>query len=122
MEEKITPQFKAKITPEQVNEAIKKDAEKQKKKSMIEREGEAHNKATEKLDHQVANAESKKQEEKPKRKKREPAEVKFPVETRINNYGFIFMRKQWLAALGWAKGMKLKIHKNPDGSITIQKA
>ncbi len=48
--------------------------------------------------------------------------VEFPVESRINNYGFIFMRKQWLTALGWGKDAPLRIEKNPDGSITINKA
>jgi len=43
------------------------------------------------------------------------------VSTLINNYGFIFMRKKWLAALGWKKGMPLKIERNPDGSITVRK-
>ena len=37
--------------------------------------------------------------------KTEPASVAFSVESKINNYGFIFMRKKWLAALGWKKGM-----------------
>lgn len=40
------------------------------------------------------------------------------VSALINNYGFIFMRKKWLAALGWKKGMALKIERNPNGSVT----
>jgi hypothetical protein len=43
------------------------------------------------------------------------------VSALINNYGFIFMRKKWLAALGWKKSMPLKIERNPDGSITVRK-
>jgi len=30
--------------------------------------------------------------------------------------------KKWLAALGWKKGMPLKIEQNPNGSITVRKA
>jgi len=44
------------------------------------------------------------------------------VRVLTNNYGFIFMRKKWLAVLDWKKGMALKISKNPDGSITVRKA
>ena len=50
--------------------------------------------------------------------KMEPASETFPVKSRINAYGFIFMRKKWLDALGWKKSMPLKIDRNPDGSIT----
>jgi hypothetical protein len=32
------------------------------------------------------------------------------------------MRKKWLAELGWAKGVALKIERNSDGSITVRKA
>jgi len=54
-------------------------------------------------------------------------QVHFPlwliqVSALINNYGFIFMRKKWLATLGWKKGMPLKIERNPDGSVTVRKA
>ncbi len=113
MEEKPVIQLKPKITPEQVKEKLKE-------KSIIGAEGEDRHKETEKLNREIQKA------EKPKRQKKEKPEkitatAEFPVESRINNYGFIFMRKQWLAALGWAKGMRLKIHKNQDGSITIEK-
>ena len=58
------------------------------------------------------------QEEKPRKAK--PA--KFPVDARINDYGFLNFRKPLLAALGWRKGMPVKINKNEDSSITVQKA
>ena len=82
-----------------------------KKKSIKQAEGEAHREDTEKL------------EEKPKEKKtRKPKPTKFPVDGRINNYGFLHFRVGWLTALDWKKGMSLKISKNPDGSITVHKA
>ena len=34
---------------------------------------------------------------------------------------FIFMRKTWLATLGWTKSLLLKIERNPDSSITVRK-
>jgi len=40
-------------------------------------------------------------------------EMKYPIESRINNYGFIFLRKEWLADLGWTKGMAVTIEKEP---------
>ena len=37
--------------------------------------------------------------------------LEFPVDSKINNYGFIAMQKKWFTALGWEKGMLLKIEK-----------
>jgi len=54
-------------------------------------------------------------------KAREVKPTKFPIDARINDYGFLHFKVGWLAALGWKKGMALKIEKNPDGSITIRK-
>lgn len=48
--------------------------------------------------------------------------VSFPVDSRINAYGFIFLKIKWLRALGWHKDTALKIERNPDGSITVRKA
>lgn len=63
-----------------------------------------------------------KQNEKPKEKKpRKAKPVKFPVDARINDYGFLNFRKPLLEALGWHKGMSVKIGKNPDDSITVRK-
>jgi hypothetical protein len=42
--------------------------------------------------------------------------------SRINAYGFVFMKAKWLEALRWQKGMKLVIAKNVDDSITVRKA
>lgn len=59
---------------------------------------------------------------KPKAKtEKEPNIAKFPVNSKINPYGFIFMKKSWLEALGWTKGLPLKIERNADGSITVHK-
>lgn len=81
------------------------------KRSIIQAEGEAHREDIEKS------------EEKPKEKKiRKVKPAKFPVDTRINDYGFLHFGVGVLKALGWSKGMALKIDKNPDGSITLRKA
>ena len=98
-------EFKPKITPEQVNEGIKKDAKKQKNKA----KGKSQKKKTPAKE----NAEKKAREVKP---------TTFPVKARINDYGFLNFRKPLLEALGWTKGIDLTIEKNPDGSITIRKA
>lgn len=45
----------------------------------------------------------------------------FPTTIRINDYGFVNLRKGLLEALGWAKGIKLKLDKNADGSVMIRK-
>jgi len=81
-----------------------------KKKSIMQAEGEAHREDAEKL------------EEKQKEKKtRKPKPAKFPVDGRINDYGFLHFRVGVLKALGWSKGMALKIERNADGSITLRK-
>jgi hypothetical protein len=82
-----------------------------KKKSIMQAEGEAHREDAEKLEE--------KQKEK-KTRKVKPAE--FPVAAKINDYGFLHFGVGVLKALGWKKGMSLKISKNPDGSITVRKA
>ena len=60
----------------------------------------------------------KKSEKKPRKVK----PVKFPVEARINDYSFLHFGVGLLKALGWTKGMTLKIEKNADGSITLRRA
>jgi len=81
-----------------------------KKNNVIQAEGEAHQEDTEKLEA--------KQKEKRTRKVKP---IKFPVDARINDYGFLNFRKPLLEALGWHKGMPVKISKNDDGSITVRK-
>jgi len=43
-------------------------------------------------------------------------EVQFPVDSRMNIYGFIFMKNRWLDVRCWKKGMPLKIERNPDST------
>lgn len=77
----------------------------------MQAEGETHHEDTEKLGE--------------KTKEKQPRKVKpakFPVDGRINNYGFLHFKVGWLIALDWKKGMALKIERNPDGSITLRKA
>jgi hypothetical protein len=64
--------------------------------------------------------ETKKETKKAPEKKNTPAT--FPASIRINDYGFIGLKKGLLEALGWHKGMSLRIDKNPDGSATLRKA
>lgn len=62
-------------------------------------------------------------EEKPKEKKTRKAKpAEFPVDAKINDYGFLHFKVGVLTALGWKKGMTLKIERNEDGSITVRKA
>ena len=56
-----------------------------------------------------------------KKAKVKSATVDFPADCRINAYGFLGFKVGWLSALGWHKGMSLKIEKNADGSITLRK-
>jgi len=82
-----------------------------KRKSIMQAEGETHHEDTEKLG------------EKTKEKKtREVKPAEFPVDAKINDYGFLHFSVGLLKALGWKKGMAVKISKNPDGSITVRKA
>ena len=56
-----------------------------------------------------------------KERKNKP-EVKYPLRTKINAYGFLHFRNSWLADLGWCKGMPIAVERNSDGSITIRKS
>lgn len=61
-------------------------------------------------------------EKKSEKKPRKVKPAQFPLEARINDYGFLHFGVGLLKALGWTKGMALKIEKNADGSITLKKA
>jgi len=59
---------------------------------------------------------------KTKKEPKNKPELKYPLESRINAYGFLHFCKNLLADLGWTKGTAVTIIKNPDGSIIIRKA
>lgn len=103
-----SPQFKAKITPEQVKEKLAKANK---------------NAAPEKTLPAAEKAAKPKQvkETKVKTEKKETP-VEFPVSGHINAYGFLFLKVRWLKALGWHLDMAVKIERNADGSITVRKA
>jgi hypothetical protein len=108
---KSSPEFKPKITPEQVKERIAND----KSKVATSQSEKAAAKKTPPA--------TKEKTEKPKKaEKKKDAPLTFPASIRINNYGFIGVRKGLLEALSWKKGMALKIDKNSDGSVTVRKA
>jgi hypothetical protein len=75
----------------------------------------------------IAQAEGKTPDEKAAEIIKEKAKPKpeetsvFPADARINDYNFLHFKTAWLENLGWAKGMALKIDRNPDGSITLRK-
>lgn len=92
------PEFKPKVTPEQVNKALKKK----------------NNPGKNKVPEQA-------KEKKPKAKRKRKA-VKFPLKAKINDYGFLHFEVGLLSALGWHKGMPLTIEKNEDASVTPRKA
>jgi len=48
-------------------------------------------------------------------------ELEYPLESRINAYGFLHFRKNLLTDLGWNKGMAVTLDKNSEGNITIRK-
>lgn len=123
--------FKARITPAEVRAKIEEDKAKVAAK-LGEKVVAPKRPKREKIENLAAagagveETEEKKAEEpkkaKPKPKKKEPAALEFPVSARINDYGFIGLKKGLLTALGWHKGMGLKIDKNADGSVTVRKA
>jgi hypothetical protein len=100
MDESRSPEFKPKVTPEQVKEKLPNDKQPTKKASQPTEKPKKETKKAEKKD----------------------AALTFPETVRINAYGFIGLKKGLLEALGWRKGMGLKIDKNADGSVTVRKA
>jgi hypothetical protein len=111
-----------------------------KTESVIQKEGSAHHEETERVEKQMASEPKFKpkvtpeqvkqtpnnttETRKPKRQKKEkPATtVQYPLQTRINDYGFLHFKNAWLEVLGWSKGMALEVDKNADGSVTLRKA
>lgn len=60
-----------------------------------------------------------------KKRKQKPREIKipeFPIGVKINDYGFLHFGVGVLKALGWSKGLALKMERNADGSVTLRKA
>ena len=116
--------FRARITPAEVRAKIAED------KAKLAGKESKINKVSEKLpqvgaeqpEAEESKKESKKRPPKEAKKKKEPTALEFPVSARINDYGFIGLKKRLLEALGWHKGMALKIDKNADGSATVRKA
>ncbi|MDH5687628.1 MAG: hypothetical protein OEZ48_07180 [Candidatus Bathyarchaeota archaeon] len=74
---------------------------------------------------QPKTAEAKVEKPKAKAEKKAPAKgkllVSYPLETKINDYGFVHFSTKLLGDLGWHKGMKVSIGKSDDGSITMRK-
>ena len=58
---------------------------------------------------------------KPKRERKSQV-VEYPLDAKINDYGFLHFKNGWLENLGWHKGIALTIDKNADGSVTLTKA
>jgi uncharacterized protein YjaZ len=137
-----------KVSPLDTAKVLQKLEQKQVKtaKSIIQAEGKAHmkevkvsDKAYEQLK-KKAEAEGKTPEEKaaeivvqksqaptPKPEKKPKAEkqpkgVQYPVDVRVNAYGFLRLSKDLCEDLGWHWDMALKLVKNPDGSATLRKA
>lgn len=79
----------------------------EKKKSIMQAEGETHHEDAEKSE---------------EKKSRKVKPAKFPVDAKINDYGFLHFGVRVLKALGWSKGIAVRIERNPNGSITVRKA
>jgi len=45
-----------------------------------------------------------------------------PAETSINKYGFLYLSKEILAALGFQKGDKVKLQQTPEGLLVTKVA
>jgi hypothetical protein len=121
----ITTAEKVKVTKE-LNEKAKEKAKRRLDRLQWEKmEAEKAKASGEKVSGEQPAAEEPKKVPKGLKKKTEPKSQKpleFPVSARINNYGFLNLRKGLLEALDWHKGMALVVVKNPDGSVTIRKA
>jgi hypothetical protein len=132
-ESKTTPEFKPRITPAQVREKLAKDKANNHKQNfeadVLDKTKPSAEKtqntekpsATEKTLPAAEKGAKRKKESKSKSEKKAATTVHFPVTSRINAYGFIYTKAKWLTALGWQKGMTLKIERNSDGSITVRK-
>jgi hypothetical protein len=104
--------------------------------SLTQKEGKAHNEGTAKANRKIRLPEKtrealeKKAKAEGKSANQKAAEIieakakesPFPADAKINDYGFLHFKNGWLENLGWAKGMALKVDKNPDGSVTLRKA
>lgn len=110
-----SPQFKAKITPEQVKEKLAKANAKANKNATPEKTLPLP------TAEKAAKPKHEKKETKGKTEKKETL-IEFPVSAHVNAYGFLFLKVRWLKALGWHLDMAVKIERNADGSVTVRKA
>ena len=44
-----------------------------------------------------------------------------PIETSINKYGFLYLSKEILAALGFQKGERVTLRQTPEGLLVRRK-
>jgi len=44
----------------------------------------------------------------------------FPTETSINKYGFLYLNKEVLAALGFQKGDRVTLRQTPEGLLVTK--
>jgi hypothetical protein len=44
----------------------------------------------------------------------------FPAETSINKYGFLYLKKEVLATLGFQKGDKVTLRQTPEGLLVTK--
>jgi len=50
----------------------------------------------------------------------EETQQTFPTETSINKYGFLYLSKEILAALGFQKGDKVTLQKTSEGLLVTK--
>jgi hypothetical protein len=115
MEKTRSPEFKPKVTPQQVAEKLANDRS---YNAVAVATSQSEKAAVKKTSPPV----TKEKTEKPKKATKKDTPLTFPVGIRVNAYGFIGIRKGLLETLGWHKGMALKIERNADGSVTLRKA
>jgi len=46
----------------------------------------------------------------------------FPTETSISKYGFLYLNKEVLAALGFQKGDRVTLRQTPEGLLVTKEA
>lgn len=107
------PEFNTKHTPEEVKKKLnEKERNLKNKKGRLQKIKEATEQETEQKTEKAAESSEPAKEKKP---------AEFPVDAKINDYGFLHFRVGVLKVLNWKKGMPVKISKNPDGSVTVRK-
>ena len=127
--EKTTP---TPLEKEKVLEKIKngefKNVQTKKPKSVIQKEGAAHHEETEKADkavkpRPVEEGVPKKTKGKAKPKPGPKTELTFPLEGKVNKYGFLHFSQRLMETLNWEKGIDIPVQiTRTERGIAVERA